>query len=210
MPANTDKIDSLILQRGNFLGKALCRVNMKISFTALKPGRNIFDRLQNTCLVIYVHNGDQERVIANTRDHIVPINSPTAIHWENRYLKTSCGKMLHRLEYSLVLYRSSHNVPLADSATFVSKPKDRQVVALSRTAGENHLFTLSIDDFPDLITRPLHGLLRQIAKLMSSTTRVPILVPCKTSHGLRDSLLNRCGRIAVQICRHFWLNRVIS
>jgi hypothetical protein len=107
---------------------------------------------------------------------MVPINSPSAVYWENRYLETSCGKMLHRLEYSLVLYRSSHNVPLADSSTFISKPKDRHVVALSRTAGENHLFTLSIDDRSYLITSFLHGLFRMGTEFVGATAGVAILI----------------------------------
>src|SRR3970040_2511537 len=113
--------------------------------------------LNNTDLVVDVHQGHEHRVRAQRRRQLVEIDKTILFRVEICYFKTFALEMAAGIEHGLVFGLAGNDV-LAFALVELCRTLDGKIVGFSGAGGPDDLLGIGTEQRGDLRTRLLYGL----------------------------------------------------
>nr|GFC18284.1 hypothetical protein [Tanacetum cinerariifolium] len=153
-------------------------------------GGNFADGLNGARLVVAVHDGHQNGLGRHGSFKLLKADKAFLVYGQVGYLAAELFDVLTRIEHSLVLGGGSDDVVAALA-----------VVALSRTASEDNLLGVAVDELRNLSAGVVYAFLRCPAKGVVARGGVAEYVGEVGHHGLQHARVERRGGVVVQVDR---------
>ena len=165
-------------------------------------GRDFLHRLNDPALVVHMHHGDEQSVVAEGLGDRLRVHPAGRIARQADDLEAPFFENFQGLQHRLVLDLRGDNVPSPRAAPLVFQTEDRQVVGLGGTRREQHLIRLRLHDRGDLRPGVLHGPLRPNPIVMRPGSGVPELGVQKLDDEIPHPGLDRGGGVAIEVRGH--------
>ena len=176
---------------------ALCCIYVKkdVSFCQFLP--DCFNRLDDSCFVIYMHQAYKQCVLSDKGKNPLRINPSGTVRVHNINIKSFPSHCLYSLQNGLMFYGRCNHMLFSCSFCILFKSMYGNIVAFRGSARKKHFTGSHSQQIGDLTSGIFNNLSRLFSVIMRPAVRVSNGPFIYLNHAIKDPGIDRRGCIIV-------------
>jgi len=170
--ADADEVEAGVSERRDELAEALGGVGVEVGGVIDEAGGDLVDGLDDAGLVIHVHDGDEEGVVAAGGAEGGGVDESAGGGGDERDVEAAASEFFEGLEDGVVFDPGGDDVAAIGAAAFGFEAEEGEVVALRGAGGEVDVAAVGGDDGGDAVAGGLDGAAGALAEVVGAAAGV--------------------------------------